>query len=79
MKQFTPSIFPLLMWNVALETMPSIRFVTVLVNLVSWEIPTDEYYFDQSSSLVLIWDGLPIERMSESSSRAFTAFWIFSF
>ena len=79
MKLFTPSILPLLMRNVALETMPFILFVMVLVNLVSWEIPTDEYNFDQSSSLVLILDGLPIERMSESSSRALTAFWILSF
>ena len=51
MKLFTPSILPLLMWKVALETMPSILFVTVLVN---YGIPTDEYNFDHSSSLVLI-------------------------
>ena len=74
MKLFTPSIFPLFMRKVALETMPSILFVTVLVNLVSWEIPTDEYSFDHSSSLVLISVGLLMARMSESSSRAFTAF-----
>ena len=79
MKLFTPSILPLLMRKVALETMPSILFVTVLVNLVSWEIPTDEYNLDHSSSLVLISVGLLMERMSESSSRAFTAFWSFSF
>lgn len=42
MKLLTLSILPLLMWKVALETLPSILFVTVLVNLISCEIPTEE-------------------------------------
>ena len=74
MKPFTPSILPLLMWKAERETIPSILFKMVFVNFVSWLMPTSEYTFDHSSRLLLMRSESLMERMSESSSRAFTAF-----
>ena len=78
MKPFTPSILPLLMWKEERETIPSILFKMVFVNFVNWLMPTSEYTFDHSSSLLLMRSEPLMERMSESSSLAFTAFCSFS-